>query len=125
MEFHHHAIAVSDLERAESFYLGLLRLPLIQRHHDQDGRHRATWLECAPGFLALERAEGMPSNPGSDLRHHCFVFGVPSEKRGSIIEGLQQAGYPIEKQTDFTFYVRDPDGALVGFSHYPEPAARS
>jgi HSP20 family molecular chaperone IbpA len=33
---------------------------------------------------------------------------------------LTDAGHPIEGETAFTLYVRDPDGTRVGLSHYPD-----
>jgi hypothetical protein len=35
---------------------------------------------------------------------------------------LAAAGHPVERESPYTLYVRDPDGALVALSHWPDAA---
>lgn len=118
---HHLAVLVDDLRRAEDFYVGVLGLDVIQRHDDARGGHRSTWVALdATRFLAIERFEGQPREPaGERLGHHCLALDIVKEDREAWIAHLTERGIPIERETAFTIYVRDPDGALVAFSHYP------
>jgi hypothetical protein len=34
---------------------------------------------------------------------------------------LEASGVVIERETDYTFYFRDPDGTLLALSHFPVP----
>ena len=121
----HLAVLVSDLQRAEAFYLELLGLLLVKRHYEQDGRHRSTWVALdATVFLALELqpASAQAAAPlSSRLGHHCVALAVTLEDRLQWRSRLEAAGVAIERETNYTFYFRDPDGTLLALSHYPEP----
>jgi catechol 2,3-dioxygenase-like lactoylglutathione lyase family enzyme len=123
--FHHLAIQVADLARAEAFYSGLLGLPAIARHADAEGRPRAVWLGLAGGgFLALERCDGPVAprpfrDPAPGL--HLLALGIRREDRAAWEERLETAGHPKVAETRYTFYVLDPEGNRVGLSHHPEP----
>lgn len=115
---HHVAVVVRDLGRAEAFYSGLLGLPVVARHADQAGLPRAVWVDLGGGaFLAVEREDG-----GGASGPHCLALSIPPSDRAAWATRLESAGFPICKQTSFTIYARDPDGNLVGLSHYPDPA---
>ena len=120
----HLAVLVSDLRRAEAFYLELLGLPLVKRHFEQDGRHRSTWVALdGTVFLALELppASGQGPTPVSNrLGHHCVALAITREHRLQWRSRLEAAGVAIERETNYTFYFRDPDGTLLALSHYPE-----
>jgi catechol 2,3-dioxygenase-like lactoylglutathione lyase family enzyme len=119
---HHLAVMVSDLAAAERFYAGVLGLPVLRRHDDAAGRPRAIWLLLANGaFLALEQGAGPPKADGAP-GWHCVALGIQRADREVWRARLATAGFPVEKETAFTLYCRDPDGALVGLSHHPEPA---
>lgn len=146
----HVAIVVSDLARAEAFYVDLLGLPVVTRHTDDAGSPRSIWVALeGDRFLALEIAGGAPpraarvdaaaassrersrhsgkiagegtprldSAPG----HHCLALRIGPEDRERWRARLEAASVPIVRETGFTMYVRDPDGALIGLSHYPAP----
>jgi hypothetical protein len=49
------------------------------------------------------------------------AFQVAPETRALYTERLARAGVPLEGSTDFTLYVRDPDGRRIGLSSYPAP----
>ena len=118
---HHLAVLVADLDRAEVFYAGVLGLPVLRRHADDAGRPRSVWLGLGGGaFLALERADPgaagrAPSGPG----WHCVALGIAVEERESWRARLAAGGAPVERETSFTLYARDPEGNLVAFSHHP------
>ncbi len=123
--FHHLALQVHDLGRAEAFYAGVLGLPVIARHQRPDGSPRAVWLDCGGAFLALERCAAAPEErPFVDARPgwHLLALAIPAEERQRWEEHLAAHGHPKVAETRFTFYVHDPEGNRVGLSHYPVPA---
>ncbi|MBK8254740.1 MAG: VOC family protein [Polyangiaceae bacterium] len=124
LSVHHLAVVVSDLNRSEAFYSGLLGLPVIKRHVDTQGAPRSVWVQMgANAFLAIERAEASgPTRADNAPGHHCVAFSIPASERTTFAERLQKAGFPIARETDYTLYTIDPDGNLVAFSHYPTAA---
>lgn len=124
---HHVAVVTRDLEVSARFYEGVLGLPVIRRLSDVEGRPRALWLGLGGGaFLALElsgiaageeRAKA-DAAPG----WHCLALSIEKADREPLRARLAEAGFPVERETAYTIYTRDPDGALLGLSHYPEPA---
>lgn len=118
---HHLALVTADVARAEGFYRDLLGLPLLRRQEDARGL-RSVWLSLGgAAFLALERADDAgPTRSDTAPGLHCLALGILAENRGETQAKLAAAGFPTERETAFTFYVRDPDGVLVGMSHYPD-----
>jgi hypothetical protein len=113
---HHVAVVVRDLDRAEAFYAGVLGLRVLARHPDEEGVPRALWIDLGAGaFLALERVE-------STDRMHCLALRIDPAERAHWAERLATSGFPVCRETPYTIYARDPDGNLVGLSHYPEHA---
>ena len=123
-DVHHLAVLCTDLARSEAFYVGVLGLGVLKRYRSDDGAHRSTWVSVGQTcFLALERADreaGRRAETGAGW--HCVVLTIPPAEREAWRTRLTAAGHPIERETHFTLYVRDPDGALVGLSHYPRAA---
>jgi hypothetical protein len=121
---HHLAITVVDLARAERFYAGVLGLPIERRWADAAGAPRSIWLGLGAGaFLAVERHVGDEAprsiaSPG----WHCVALGIDPASRASWRARLAEAGFPVERESDFTLYLRDPEQNLVALSHYPAPA---
>lgn len=125
LRVHHLAVVVRDLDRAEGFYGGALGLPVLRRWPDAVGAPRSIWFELGGGaFLAVERApEGAPVRPvGDPPGWHCVALAIPKAAREAFRARLARAGSPVERESAFTLYARDPEGNLVAFSHYPEPA---
>ena len=118
---HHLAVLVRDVVRAEAFYVGVLGLTVMKRHDDERGAHRSTWVALdAERFLAIERFDGPEgADAGDRLGHHCVALSIAKEDREAWSAHLAGHGVQIIRETAFTMYVRDPDGSLVAFSHYP------
>jgi glyoxylase I family protein len=116
----HVAVLVSDLARAETFYAGLLGLPVIRRWDDEEGRPRSIWLDVGGGaFLAVElAAAGGPGRDNLTPGWHCLALAIAASEREAW-----RSRVAVERETRYTLYVRDPDGNLVGLSHWPEPCA--
>lgn len=122
--FHHLAIQVRDVERVTAFYREVLGFSELKRHHRADGSLRSVWVEVpGGGFLALEEVTGEPE-PGSfrSERPGLFLlaFRIPKAGRAGVVEALARAGVPLEHETRWTVYVRDPEGNRVALSHHPE-----
>lgn len=113
------ALYVDDLDRAEAFYGGILRLEKIAR---ADNRH--LFYRCGGGVLLLFNAEEtsrpsgdaqlpVPPHGASGPGHMCFRLSA--EAFGPMKDALAAAGVAIE--ADFywpnggrSIYFRDPAG---------------
>jgi catechol 2,3-dioxygenase-like lactoylglutathione lyase family enzyme len=122
--FHHVALQARDVERVTAFYRNLLGFPELTRHHRPDGSLRSVWVGVpGGGFLAIEAVTGTPEplpfrheQPGLLL----LAFRIPRAARATAVEAFTRAGVPLEHETRWTFYVRDPEGNRVALSHHPE-----
>jgi glyoxylase I family protein len=122
---HHLAVVVRDLARAERFYRRLFSFAVVRRWNDERGRPRSVWLALdARVFLAVERAG--PKGPRrADLAPgwHCVALAIDRRERDVWRRRLERAGVAIERETAYTLFVRDPDGNLLGLTHYPVVAS--
>ena len=124
---HHLAVVVADLARAEAFYAGVLGLPVLRRWTDDAGQPRSVWLELGGGaFLAAELA-GAPAPTRGDTAPgwHFVALGIAGDERETWRARLAAARVTVERESAYTLYFRDPDGNLVGLSHWPEACAAS
>lgn len=115
MRVHHLAFRTADLARLERFYVHALGLAVVHRNET-----RSVWLDAGGSRLMLELAEPGEASPhprAMDL----VAFEVAPETRALYTARLELAGVAIEGSTDFTLYVRDPDGRRIGLSSYPAP----
>ena len=124
LAFHHHAILVSDLARAEAFYGGVLGLVVKQRWFDEHEQPRSIRFELETGFLAVELHGGAKPPNSSDSGHHCFALAIESTEREPWLARFAAANVPIEKRSDFSLYVRDPEGNQIALSHWPRTQNR-
>ena len=124
LRVHHLAVVVSDLEASERFYAGLLGLPVVRRWQDEAGQPRSVWVDLGAGaFLAIERAAASgPTRSEVAPGFHCLALAIEPSEREGLRARLAAGGHPVERESGYTLYARDPDGHLVAFSHYPEPA---
>jgi glyoxylase I family protein len=128
LSVHHVAVTVRDLELAERFYGSVLGLPLIRRWSDAAGAPRSIWFELGGGaFLAAERFadDAAPAAALARPGWHCVALGIAESDREAFRARLEREGCPILRETEFTLYTQDPEGNLLGFSHYPEPRSTS
>ena len=122
--FHHVAIQARDIERVTAFYRDLLGFPELTRHHRPDGSLRSIWVGVPGGaFLAIEAAGGEPE--ATPFRHErpgllMLAFRIARFERARAVETFARAGVPLEHETRWTIYVRDPEGNRVALSHHPE-----
>jgi glyoxylase I family protein len=117
VKLHHVAILVTDLERAEAFYAGVLGLPVIRR-----AEGRSFWVGAPDenAFLAVEKAEPQAV---AAARLPCLALTISAAERETWRARLGAAGVALDrdKETPHTIYFRDPDGNVVALSHWPDP----
>jgi catechol 2,3-dioxygenase-like lactoylglutathione lyase family enzyme len=113
----------------EAFYGGVLGLSVLRRWQGEDGEgedgERSIWFDLHDGgFLAVERVAGTPrAREGfytDDLGIHLVALAIKRGDRDAWEAHLTAAGVPIVHRTDYTLYVRDPEGNRVGLSHWPD-----
>lgn len=124
--FHHLAIQVHDVERSAAFYRDVVGLMELVRHHQPDGSLRSIWLSLGgaegQAFIALEQtsAEAQPTPfRHAYTGHHLLALRIDRDSRQGLVARLREEGVTIEHETRWTFYVRDPEGNRIGFSHHP------
>jgi glyoxylase I family protein len=121
--FHHAAIEARDVEKVAAFFRDVLGLPEVVRHHRPDGSLRSIWLAAAtdaePGapFIAVEEQPTHGTHSGAGW--FMVALSISAAERHTIHRTLESRGVTIEKETRWTIFVRDPEGNLVGLSHYP------
>lgn len=123
--FHHLAIQVHDVERCAAFYRDVLGLDERVRHQHPDGSLRSIWLSLPgqDGFIALEQTAAEAT--ATPFRHpyvglHLLALRIAREERKALLEELSRRGIPVEHETRWTFYIRDPEGNRIGLSHHPQ-----
>jgi catechol 2,3-dioxygenase-like lactoylglutathione lyase family enzyme len=119
--FHHVAVQVQNVAHVARFYVELLGLPELKRFHRDDGSLRSIWVGASTGatsgpFLAIEQLSGAVKGA---LGFSMVALTIEAAQRRAIVARLRQLEVPIERETAWTVYVRDPEGNLVGLSHHP------
>ena len=108
MRVHHVAIQVASLARAKAFYVDVLELPVARE------QPHSVWVDADGTLVMLELG---PDAARGGLQALAFSMGASS--RDEWRAKLAAAGVAIESESDFTIYVRDPDGTRVALSSYP------
>ena len=115
MRIHHLAFRTDDLLRLERFYVDALGLAVIKRNEA-----RSTWLDAGGSIVMLELRDPHEPPPHADSKE-LVAFTLDPASLPLVHERLARANVPIEARTDFTLYLRDPDGRRIGLSSYPVP----
>ncbi len=112
------ALYAEDLERAESFYRGVLGLPLVDK---EPGRH--LFFRVGESMLLIFRPEATLQGGGSVPPHGAHgpghvALGVPADALEGWRERLQAHGIEVEQEQRWprggrSLYFRDPDGNSV------------
>lgn len=117
---HHIALQVRGVERVTAFYRDVLGLTELKRWHRDDGSLRSVWVSTgSDAFLAIEHLPEGHESAEPALGASMVALRIELAARAQWVAHLEHAGIPIEKQTGWTVYVRDPEGTLVGLSHHP------
>ncbi|HXE51581.1 MAG TPA: VOC family protein [Tepidisphaeraceae bacterium] len=116
----HVTIVVTDVDRARTFYGGILELTEVPRPKSFD--FPGTWYQMGPTFLHLL---GKPQADGTSARHFClWVRDVQSAARHA-----QDAGCEVKWEAKHKipgidrFFLYDPDGNRVEIQGDDVPAA--
>lgn len=113
LAIHHVALRTRDLPRLVSFYTTLLQLPVAR-----ETPALSVWLRAGGAVVMIERASpDEPAVPAGSME--LVAFAVSAEGRAAVVARLAEAGVPVEAETAYTTYFRDPDGRRVGVSTYP------
>jgi catechol 2,3-dioxygenase-like lactoylglutathione lyase family enzyme len=117
VQVHHIAFRTEDVARLERFYVEVLGFDVRDRKPQG-----SVWLSAGPTLLMLEARAGSASGPAEpgipEGSMELVAFRIEASAREGFRERLARAGVPIEGETPFTLYFRDPDGRRVGLSHY-------
>jgi glyoxylase I family protein len=145
---HHIALWVGDVERVAAFYREVLALPELRRWYDADGRLRSIWVSLTSqpqdegaAFLAIEKAIEPTIEPAieqasvagaqgrapygwahaerSPAGWHLIALQIEVATRELWRQRLLTAGHPVERESDYSLYLRDPELNWVALSHYP------
>jgi len=129
---HHLAIKVNDPVRVAAFYRDVLGLAEVARHPFADGTVRSIWLALGgDAILMIERSIHGGGGPGEVAFAddppgiHLVALRIRPEDRTVWRERLAAARRPVEHETEWTLYARDPEGNRVGLSCLPLSPPRS
>lgn len=118
---HHIALGARDVARVAAFYVEFLGLSERARHFYPDGGLRSIWLDMDGTILMVEHTElpaaPAPAGVGRGFFLLAFRASGPDARR-RLEARLTAAGHPLEAQTGFTSYFRDPEQNRVALSHY-------
>ena len=113
MRVHHLAFRTGDLAKLERFYVDAIGLAVVRRDEA-----RSVWLDAGGAIVMLElREPGEPAHSAGSKE--LVALAIEPDARALCTDRLARAGVAIEATTDFTLYVRDPDGRRIGLSSYP------
>jgi catechol 2,3-dioxygenase len=111
----HVVLKVTDLERAEDFYNGLLGLPVCARF-DQDGYEMTFFSLGNHHDFAIMKVDGGDNDQDEDrigLHHVAFNIGTSLDDLREAKTKLDNAGVsaePIDHEVTQSLYLEDPDG---------------
>ncbi|MBM9502599.1 VOC family protein [Leptospira sp. 201903071] len=106
---HHIAIGTPNVKTLSAFYETLPGLKKIKDHRNEDKSLRSVWFQTGETILMLE-SDSTAKGPKA------LIFSS-SSLEPSTINGLPK----WIQETEYTKYIRDPDGNLIGYSSYPLP----
>jgi len=111
----HAVVKVTDCERAERFYSGVLGLPICARF-DEDGMKMTFFtLGNHHDFAVMEvsGAGGAPAEQSVGLHHVAFKIGDDIDALREAKAKLEAAGIalrPVDHEVTKSLYFADPDG---------------
>src|SRR5580700_9867865 len=110
----HVHLKVADLERALSFYAGVLGLEVTQRLGDSAAFLSAGGYHHHIALNTWESLGGSPPPPGSTGLYHTAILYPTRAALADALRRLLAAGIPLDGAADHgvsqSIYLRDPDG---------------
>ncbi len=117
MKLHHLALRSSQPHLLAEFYCEIMELPVVRT------QPHGVWLGLEDAVLMIEQAgPGEPVVPTGDLA--LMAFRVDAAEQSAVRARLAARGLPVEAESAYTLYFRDPEGRRVGVSTYPLPELR-
>lgn len=118
MTLHHLALRSPNPAQLAAFYCEIMGLPIVRT------QPHSLWLGLGTAALMIEQAgPGEPPVPAGDLT--LIAFRVDAERQAAVRGRLAARGVPVEAETAYTLYFRDPEGRRLGVSTYPLPELAS
>ena len=112
MRLHHIAFRTGDVARLAHFYGAVLGLA-----ERQAPRPEVVWFDAAGVIVMIEPAT--PTEPGPSAgTMDLIAFTITASDVTRFRNTLALYNVPIEHETAYTIYVRDPDGRRIGLSHF-------
>jgi catechol 2,3-dioxygenase len=113
-EIGHVHLKVSDLERALTFYSGVLGFEVTQRMGESAAFLSAGGYHHHIGLNTWESQGGRPPAPGTTGLYHFAIRYADRASLGDALRRLREARVPLEGASDHgvseALYLRDPDG---------------
>jgi len=114
----HVVLRVTDCERAEQFYSGLLGLPIMARFNEQGMRMTFFTLGNHHDFAVMQVSGEGSSHAESavGLHHVAFKIGDSLDElreAKTLLEGAGVAVDPVDHEVTKSLYFDDPDGNKV------------
>ena len=110
----HVHLKVANLERALSFYCGVLGFELVVRMGDSAAFVSAGGYHHHIGLNTWESAGGRPPAPGTTGLYHLAILYPTRATLADALKRLVEAGVPLDGASDHgvseALYLRDPDG---------------
>ena len=122
----HVHLKVADLDRALSFYCGVLGFALIQRLGNQAAFVSAGGYHHHIGLNTWDSLGGEPPAPGTTGLYHLAILYPGRAALADALRRLRDAGVGLDGASDHgvseALYLRDPDGNGVElYRDRPEP----
>lgn len=109
----HVHLKVADLERALSFYCGVLGFDLMQRRGNQAAFIAAGGYHHHIGLNTWESKGGRPPPPGTTGLFHTAILYPTRAALADALHRVMTAGIPLDGASDHgvseALYLRDPD----------------
>jgi len=120
-------LKVSNLERALSFYCGVLGFTISQRYDEQAAFISAGGYHHHIGLNTWESAGGSPPAPGTTGLFHVAILYPRRADLADALRRLRAASIPLDGASDHgvseALYLRDPDQNGVEL-YWDRPAAQ-
>lgn len=118
---HHVALGTRRVAELAEFYCKLLQTSELTRHTTETGELRSIWLNLSGTLLMIERTESAEPRarvngvgPGPFL----LAFRADSTGRRAFEERAARLGAEVESRSEYSSYLRDPDGNRIAVSEY-------
>jgi len=112
LRLHHLALRTGDVAALAAFYQDVFALTVLR-----DELPRSIWLGLGAEAVLMIEARTADEVPVAGGTPELFAFRVDAEALARVRSNARRRGC-YDGETDFTVYLRDPDGRRVGASIY-------